>query len=82
MTKLLVLFLGLIMVFPVPLQAEEILLEAHLDVLDQDGYPQGYIRPRQPFALEVVIQGEHVLDLVKIGLKVFDGSTLLYQGEA
>ncbi len=82
MIKLLVLFLGLIMVFPASLQAEEAMLAAHLDVLDQDGYPQGYIRPRQPFALEAVIHSEYLDEIIGIGLEVFDGSTLLYHGAA
>lgn len=78
MTKFLILLIGLLVMAPQPLQAEEGFIDLRINVLDQDGFPQGYVRPRQPFALEAVLSG--VSDNVKdVGIRVSAGGVMLFE---
>lgn len=74
MSKFLFCFLILAVLFPNPSAGAELAVEAHLRILDQDRYPQGYIRPRQPFFLEAVLEREDDWPggEFQVSLQVFD----------
>jgi len=69
--------------FPVPGSSAEPGLEARLRILDQDRAPQGFIRPRQPFFLEVLLEGQEgpLEEPLWVGLQVFDQGVLIMEAE-
>jgi len=70
------------LLFPCLSEAEEG-VTARLRVLDQDRAPQGYLRPRQPFFLEAVLDfaPDWLDDTVMVGLEIFDQGVLVAASE-
>ena len=83
MTRVVFVLTILAVLFPNLGEGAELALEARLRILDQDRAPQGYIRPRQPFFLEAVLELEEDWpgEPPQVGLKVFDQGTLLMEVE-